>query len=571
MLVTAYLAIARDLLPGWSLLVPIVALVWVSVLLDRAVNARTRFGRSVAFYERALGRLDGRWSGTGSETGERFLNDEHLYARDLDLFGDASLFELLNGARTRMGEATLADWLKTPADAADVRKRQDAIIELAPRTDLREDLAVLGEDTRAGVNAEALAAWGERPPRLESSAPPVWAWLLTVAGILAACGLVAWLASLLRVLTLDNTTQIALRSYVIAVFAIAGLVLWRSRPRTEGILHDVEEAARDLGLLAGVLRRLEAERFASARLSEVRAQLDVNGQPPSRRIARLDLIVSLVDSRHHFLVRLAGPLVLFDLHLAYAVERWRRTSGTPVRRWLDAVAEMEALSSIAGYHYEHPDDVFPKLEPGEPCFDGDALAHPLLPEGVAVRNDVHLCGELRVVVVSGSNMSGKSTLLRTVGINTVLAQAGAPVRARRLRLSPLGIGASIRIQDSLHAGVSRFYAEIMRIGQVMRRANETPPVLFLVDELLHGTNSHDRRIGAEAIVRGLVERGAIGLVTTHDLALAHVADALGPRGANVHFQDVIENGQIHFDYRMRPGVVQKSNALELMRSVGLDV
>jgi MutS domain V len=558
-------------LPGWSLVVTIAAFVWISVLLDRAVNARTRFGRSVEFYERALARLDGRWSGLGSETGERFLDDEHLYARDLDLFGEASLFELLNGARTRMGEETLADWLKTAADVADLRKRQDAAIELAPRIDLREDLAVLGEDTRAGVNAEALAAWGERPPRLKSSAPPVWVWLLTIAGILAACGLVAWLASLLRVLTLDNTMQIALRSYVIAIFAICGVVLWRSRSRTEGILHDVEEAARDLGLLAGVLRRLEAEKFASTRLSEVRAQLDVNGQPPSRRIARLDLIVSLVDSRHHFLVRLAGPLVLWDLHLAYAVERWRRTSGTPVRRWLDAVAEMEALSSIAGYHYEHPDDVFPKLERGDPCFDGDELAHPLLPAAVAIRNDVHLCGELRVLVVSGSNMSGKSTLLRTVGINAVLAQAGAPVRARRLHLSPLAIGASIRIQDSLHAGVSRFYAEITRLGLIMRRAHESPPVLFLVDELLHGTNSHDRRIGAEAIVRGLVERGAIGLVTTHDLALAHVADALGSRGANVHFQDVIENGLIHFDYRMRPGVVQKSNALELMRSVGLDV
>jgi DNA mismatch repair ATPase MutS len=358
---------------------------------------------------------------------------------------------------------------------------------------------------------------------------------------------------------------------VLVVFAICGGILWRSHNRTDAILHDVEEAARDLGLLSGVLRRLEAERFASARLAELRARLDVDGQPPSRRIARLDLIVSLVDSRHHFLVRLAGPLVLWDLHLAYAVERWRRRSGSPVRRWLDAVAEMEALSSIAGYHYEHPDDVFPDLTEDGPAFDGEALAHPLLAESVAVRNDVRLTGELRVLVVSGSNMSGKSTLLRTVGVNAVLAQAGAPVRAQRLRLSPLAIGASIRIQDSLHAGVSRFYAEITRIGRIMRRAPERPPVLFLIDELLHGTNSHDRRIGAEAIVRGLVERGAIGLVTTHDLALAQVADALGPRGANVHFQDVIENGRIRFDYRMRPGVVEKSNALELMRSVGLDV
>ena len=188
-----------------------------------------------------------------------------------------------------------------------------------------------------------------------------------------------------------------------------------------------------------------------------------------------------------------------------------------------------------------------------------------------VRNDVRLTGELRVLVVSGSNMSGKSTLLRTVGVNAVLAQAGAPVRARRLRLSPLEIGASIRIQDSLQAGVSRFYAEITRLGLIMRRAGEAPPVLFLIDELLHGTNSHDRRIGAEAIVRGLVERGAIGLVTTHDLALAHVADALGARGANVHFEDPLEDGRMRFDYRMRPGVVQKSNALALMRSIGLDV
>jgi DNA mismatch repair ATPase MutS len=243
-----------------------------------------------------------------------------------------------------------------------------------------------------------------------------------------------------------------------------------------------------------------------------------------------------------------------------------------LRRWLDAVGEIEALSSIAAYRFEHPGDVFPEFEEGSaPIFDAEALGHPLLPEATAVRNDVRIGGDVRVLVVSGSNMSGKSTLLRTVGVNAVLAQAGAPVRARRLRLTPLTVGASIRIQDSLHAGVSRFYAEVTRLGAIMRRASQPPPLLFLIDELLHGTNSHDRRIGAEAIVRGLVDRGAIGLVTTHDLALAHVADALGPRGANVHFRDVLEDGQMRFDYIMRPGVVDHSNALQLMRSVGLEV
>ena len=168
-------------------------------------------------------------------------------------------------------------------------------------------------------------------------------------------------------------------------------------------------------------------------------------------------------------------------------------------------------------------------------------------------------------------MSGKSTLLRTVGINTVLAQAGAPVRARSFRLSPLAVGASIRIQDSLQAGESRFYAEITRLRKIMDRAAGTPPVLFLIDEILHGTNSHDRRIGGESIVLGLVERGAIGLITTHDLALADIVDSLAPRAANVHFEDHLEDGRMRFDYKMRPGVVRKSNAIELMRSVGLDV
>jgi DNA mismatch repair ATPase MutS len=178
---------------------------------------------------------------------------------------------------------------------------------------------------------------------------------------------------------------------------------------------------------------------------------------------------------------------------------------------------------------------------------------------------------LQVLIVSGSNMSGKSTLLRTVGINAVLAFAGAPVRARRLRISPFAIGATLRIQDSLQEGSSRFYAEITRLSVLMKMTTGPLPLLFLLDEILHGTNSHDRRIGAEAIVRNLIGRSAIGLVTTHDLALAQVAESLSPRAANVCFEDHFEEGKLVFDYRMRPGVVQKSNALALMRSVGLDV
>jgi hypothetical protein len=568
--VAAYASYVNGLFSAWWLIAPLVAFFWAGGRLERAANARARLTRAVEFYEHALARLDGRWAGTGGETGDRFLEDSHLYARDLDLFGAASLFELLSGARTRMGEDTLAAWLKARADPATVRARQEAVAELSDRTDLREDLGVLGEDARSAVHADPLAAWGEQPARLNSSAVPAWIWLLTIAGFVAAVALLVWLATYLGLLPLGASIQAGLRSFFLTMFLVCGAVVWRFRARTDPILRDVDEAVHELKLLSAVLARLEAERFKTSRLSVLRAELDVEGQPPSRRIARLSALMDLVDSCEHFILRMVGPLVLWDVHLAYAIERWRRTSGAAVRRWLKAVGEMEALLSLSAYHYEHPDDVFPDLSTGTPSFEGEALGHPFLAEDVSVRNDVRIAGELHVLVVSGSNMSGKTTLLRTVGVNAVLAQAGAPVRARRLKMTPLEIGASIRIEDSLQQGVSRFYAEITRLGQIIGRASASP-LLFLVDELLHGTNSYDRRIGAEAIVRGLVDRGAIGLVTTHDLALAQVADELGARGANVHFQDVLEDGRMRFDYRMRPGVVQKSNALELMRSVGLDV
>ncbi|HUS04758.1 MAG TPA: hypothetical protein VMZ52_00565, partial [Bryobacteraceae bacterium] len=236
-----------------------------------------------------------------------------------------------------------------------------------------------------------------------------------------------------------------------------------------------------------------------------------------------------------------------------------------------AVGELEALCSLSGYSAEHPADPFPEFVTEGPLYAAERLAHPLLPVEGTVANDLRLDGSKRLLLVSGSNMSGKSTLLRSVGLNAVLAWAGAPVRAKSFRISPLSIGASMRVQDSLQDGKSRFYAEITRLRQIVDLAGSESPLLFLLDELLSGTNSHDRLIGAEALVRGLVEKGAIGLVTTHDLALAHIVESLGDHAANVHFEDHLENGRIAFDYRMRPGIVEKSNAIELMRSVGLDV
>jgi DNA mismatch repair ATPase MutS len=351
--------------------------------------------------------------------------------------------------------------------------------------------------------------------------------------------------------------------------AIVGMLAVSVRLRVLKIVAGIQEPSHDLDLLSQILALLERQPFTSPRLRELSGAIQTaNGRAASERIGRLRRLMELIDSRDNVFVRIAGPPLLWTTQLAMALEAWRAENGALIPAWLDAVAEIEALSSLANYAWEHPDDVLPHFAEGAPTFQAEALGHPLLPNVRTIRNDLCLIPPAQLFVVSGSNMSGKSTLLRAVGVNTVLALAGAPVRASSLTLSGLSLGASIRTSDSLEEGQSRFMAEILRLKQIL----ELPrPALFLLDELLHGTNSHDRAIGAAGIVRALLARGAIGLATTHDLSLAAVANELGPAAVNVHFEDRLENGRLIFDYKMREGVVTRSNALDLMRAVGLDV
>ncbi len=357
---------------------------------------------------------------------------------------------------------------------------------------------------------------------------------------------------------------------VVALVA-SGLFAAAFRGRVHQVLAAADRPERELVVLSEILARIEVEPLGTPKLEKLRAALDTGGLPPSRRIARLARLAEINDSRRNMIFAPIAGLFLLGTQLAFAMERWRRVSGPGVERWLDAVGEFEALLSLAGYAYEHPEDPFPEILPDGHRLEAVGLGHPLLPDASFVRNDVTLGDAPQLLLVSGSNMSGKSTLLRTVGVNAVLALAGAPVRARRLALSPLTVGACMRIQDSLQEGLSHFYAEIKRLRQIVDLDDGGRPVLFLLDEILHGTNSHDRRLGAEGLIRGLVERGGLGLVTTHDLALARIPDDLGPRGANVHFVDHLEGDRVVFDYRLRPGVVSKSNALDLMRAIGLHV
>ena len=538
---------------------PLAAFVWLVLRHGRATEVRLRAERAMRFHEAGLRRLDGTWPGTG-RTGDGLAPERHLYAADLDLTGQGSLFELVCTARTAVGEQRLADWLLAPASPDVIRSRQGAVAELAADLQFRETLAVEEGDVARAMERGAAEAWGAEPRRLAGSLEP---WLHAIAAAVTTVSLVAWLAW-------DKLGPVLLVSLIVQYVLAA-----RRREVVTEVLEHADRPAQDLALVGRLLAHLEDASFESAHLQQRLERLAVEGIPPSRRIEKLSRLMDLVDARRNDVFLPISFLLSLGTQLAFRLEAWRAENGKALADWLDVLAEVEALSCLAAHAGDHPDDPYPEIvEDGATVYDGEALAHPLLPRDKVVANDVTLerdGSEPQAFLVSGSNMSGKSTLMRTVGVNAVLAFAGAPVFAKRLRLSPLAVAASIRIHDSLQEGASRFYAEIARLKQVVDLTDAETPVLFLLDEILHGTNSHDRGIGAAAVVLQLVERGAIGLVSTHDLALARMEATSDGRIRNVHFEDQVVDGQMAFDYTLRDGVVERSNAIALMRMVGLDV
>lgn len=544
------------------LLAAILCFIGLVVWHRRILRAKNIADRAITVYARGLARIEDRWSGTG-DAGEQFNRPGHLYAEDLDILGAGSLFQLLCTARSRMGKERLADWLLEQTGPEQVQERQVAVSALRHKLDLREQMALAGNQEGIEADPTKLKQWSEMRVDLNYRR---W-WPLVIA---------------LNVLTLA-TLAYAIAGFVqqgdglwtpfVAMLIINRVVLQIVRTRLRTLFSGLDQASRNLASLAALLRVLEEERFTAPRLKELHRKLFSNGVRASECIARLGTLCDLEESRHNMMVIPLEFVVLYSVHVALALQRWSERYAGNIVDWLDSLGELEVLSSLATYAFEHPEDRFPTI-PGsaqKPGFlNARGLGHPLLPARDCVRNDVSLGPESQVLLVSGSNMSGKSTLLRAVGINAVMAMMGAPVRAEEFSISPVTLGSSMRISDSLQRGVSHFYAEIRRIRQVVE-ISRRGPLLFLFDEILQGTNSHDRRIGAEGILRTLLQNGAIGLVTTHDLVLTSIEQLFPRRIVNVHFQEKLESGSLSFDYRLRPGVVTTSNGLELMKSIGLDV
>jgi hypothetical protein len=529
--------------PKALVLIPSLFAVILIVRRARIARACRRAVRAATYYRNRADALNGEWAGRG-EPGNEYIDDRHPASVDLDLFCVGSLFELICTARTRHGRDTLATWLQAPAPPSEIRARQVAVAELRPRLDMQEDLVVLAAEVHDDGRLNYFIRTASLPP-----SPPAVRWLAPAATALAIAGLTGrWLFGLPAVIVL---------AAVLPHIGIATLL----RRQTNRLLEPALAARAAFGNVAAVLARLEHESFAALRLQTLRQELRPEGQPASRRLRRFQWLLGL---------ELPAFLLGLRPQLALGTDGWRQELAKDLARWLCVLGEFEALSSLATRYREHPDETFPDIVDG-PRFEATGLGHPFLPEERCVRNDVTLTAERPLLIVSGSNMSGKSTFLRTVGVTAILATCGATVRAKSLRLSPFAVGATLRVQDSLREGRSRFFAEAVRIRQLLDMAGGKVPLLFLLDELFQGTNSRDRGTASEAVLGRLLDQEAFGLITTHDLALTELADRLRPCGVNVHFADSTTDGKMTFDYRLRDGVVPAGNALALLRTLGIEV
>jgi hypothetical protein len=536
--------------------VAIAAFIVLSIWHEAVLRAMARAKAAVAFYHDGIARIGDRWM-RDDPTGDRFRNSDHPYADDLDLFGPRSLFQLLSLCRTPIGEERLAGWLLQASPVAMIRERQTRVRALRSRLDLRERIAVVNAANRRFMHPERLIAWAEAPSTLPRIRPVVVA------------------AALLFALAFVNFMNGGSGWWVVGIAAVNAVLLAALFKRAHAIVGELSSATAAAGveLVANVIREIEREPFDEPVLMAIAARLNgADGHAASRGVRRLARVSDWADSLHNAYVRLGELPFLVTVQIAYAAEAWRRREGASLRDWVDAIGEFEALSSLAGYSYEHPNDPLAELiESADPVFEATEVAHPLIPAAESVANTFSLGANPRVLIVSGSNMSGKSTLMRTAGVNAVLAFAGAPVRAQRLRLSLLVVGTCLRHTDSLQEHRSGFYTEALRLRRIADLLDGPLPLLFLFDELLSGTNSKDRRIAAEGVVRMMLAKRAIGMVTTHDLSLTEIAAIVPGQVKNVHLQDHVDHGKMAFDYKLRDGVITHSNALELMRMIGLDV
>ncbi len=525
----------------------------------RILLRRDRAARLRAINADAAERLAGKWTHF-SPDGSEYRDEKHTYASDIDIFGPASLFQWVCVARTRLGRLLLRDMLaSTPPAPHVILENQECIRDLAPRLEWRQRFECAGRlIPRKGDHPEELLEFAESDATFYPK---------RFAQAMRYIPLVTFPAGLYLLFVFGTYGPLVL---ILLLHVLIGSLIFR---RNEKLMDAISRQRDNFASYIELISLVEEEEFTAAHLSGLRGRyLNPQGESASSAIRNLRSIADFLDARHGPVVHLlANGLCLWDLQGLLRFQAWRGRNGKQVRAWLEGLARLEALSGFAGAYYDHSNWCFPVLSEGEPLIDSKGMGHPLILEEARVDNDLSLEKKGEVLIITGSNMSGKSTLLRTIGINLVLAYAGAPVCASSFRAGLFELHSAMRIKDDLENHVSTFYAELLRIKGVLESAQAGRPVFFLLDEIFRGTNSHDRHVGARTVLRQLSRLGASGLVSTHDLELGDLEKESPEVFRNFHFREHYEGDQIRFDFRLRPGISQTTNASHLMRMVGIEI
>jgi MutS domain V len=546
---------------AWWLLCAFIGLLMfgVAVRWNERVKTKLKFQQTLLQLNAdEISRLEGKLS--GFEEGKAFIDPHHPYSSDLDLFGKHSLYQLLNRASTVFGRRRLATWMLGQADVATIQARQETARVLATQLDWRQHLQATGQvEAGEDVSPESIQAWVDAPSLLATM--PYLNILPKVMMVLLGADVV------LEVIGIVPTP-----SFLVILF-INGIINRRLGKQIKGITAATKGPSQLMSSWVRLIAEIEGLANGGPAFTALQARLQTDGQPASEEIAKLGRILSNLELSSSGAARgLLNNTIFWDLFCLRSLESWKKANGHKILDWLEVIGEAEALSSLAANRFLFATWSDPEVVDGPFLLEAEVMGHPLIPAQQRVSNPMHIAGNGTVWLVTGSNMSGKSTYLRTAGVNVVLALMGASVCATRLRLSPMQVATSMRTIDSLEENTSSFYAELKRLKSVIELVREHDNAFFLLDEILKGTNSRDRQAGARALVQQLHKLGGAGLVSTHDIELVDMAAQMPLAIHNYSFNCIVTpEGQLLFDYKLTDGQCLSMNATALMRAMGIEV
>lgn len=525
---------------------------------EEVINEAKRYRNMVEINEKCILRMEGSWEDF-SDDGAEYVNPNHNYTNDLDIFGHASLFQWINTAKSYSGRETLRALLENPEkDISSIRQRQDAVKELSSKLDFCQRLQCEGMgDDKLRNDPEDILGYAESRSKFFSKR---WLkWVFFVLPGLTILSFFVWYFGR------SNFFYAPL-----LLLSLQAIIILLGYKKINDVLETVYSYKTKVAVYQRLLEVIEKEEFHDSYLRSLQSTLFHGSETASQDIKRLDSIAGAVGLRYNALVHFVFNIILlWDFHCALALENWQEKSGISLRLWLNTIGCMEALSSLALISQLNPKWAFPDFSEEMTLLAAEELGHPLISNQKRVANDFVINNQISIV--TGSNMSGKTTFLRTIGINLVLAYAGAPVCAKKLKCSLMDIFTSMRIEDDLHGGISTFYAELLRIRMIIENSKKEKAMIYLIDEVFRGTNSTDRVIGARNVLLNLDKTWIIGLISTHDFELCNLEKENNSRVKNYHFMETYTDNKINFDYKIRPGRCTTTNAQFLMKMVGIEI